>query len=177
MLASTPARVINLTSSAHQNSSVHLDNPNLSGIYTPPLGYAQSKTANILMTNYISRHYGPNGLQGLAVHPGCMRSGAQRYDPPGYVDQAMLARPDLKAVEKTLEQGAAPTVWAALSPALEGVGGVYIEECRIGHLSENPTLLEGGVRGYCFDEGLEEGLWRVSEEMVGLRKREEGSAI
>ncbi|KAM7190490.1 putative short-chain dehydrogenase [Rhypophila sp. PSN 637] len=57
------SRVVNLTSSAHRDSSIVWDDINLSepDAYEPYRAYGQSKTANIWTANYIDRVYGPKG--------------------------------------------------------------------------------------------------------------------
>jgi len=85
LASSTPAlnsRVVNVSSGSQQRSPINFSNPNLRGIYTPKLGYAQSKTANILMANQISNLYSCSGLHGLSIQPGIIVSRAQRYDDP-----------------------------------------------------------------------------------------------
>ena len=148
---------------------MNFDNLNLIGIYQPRLAYAQSKTANILMSNQIENVYGVQGLHGLAVHPGCIRTRAQRYDDPAEVDAQIRGNPELLKVEKTVEQGAATTVWAAIGQVWEGKGGKYLEDMREGHETENVTLINGGYRNFAFDEQAEKRLWGVSCEMVGER--------
>jgi hypothetical protein len=81
--------------------------------------------------------------------------------------EALMARaPSGQALEfKSLEQGAATTVWAATSPALSGRGGIYLEDCQIARASKG----EGGagVESYAVDPKLAERLWQLSEELVG----------
>lgn len=36
---------------------------------------------------------------------------------------------------KTLEQGASTSVWAAVAPELDGVGGKYLENCQVSKIS------------------------------------------
>lgn len=108
--SSTPefnSRVTNVTSGAHRNGPLNFENLNQTGNYNPRFGYAQSKTANILMANQIERLYGQQGLHGLSVSPGVIRSGAQRYDDPKELERRL---PELKMALKNAAQGAATTV-------------------------------------------------------------------
>jgi NAD(P)-dependent dehydrogenase (short-subunit alcohol dehydrogenase family) len=170
-----------VTSGAHRNGLLNFSNLNLDGIYTPRLGYAQSKTANILMANQIERLYGPQGVHGLSVNPGVFRSGAQRYDDPKELERRI---PELKNALKATAQGAATTVWAAVAKVLEGVGGKYLEDCREGkefalpemiegkkldgETERNWLILNGGYFPHAFDEEAEKKLWSVSCQMVGV---------
>ena len=182
--SSTPSfasRVVNVTSGSHRNGPMNFSNLNLNGIYDPRLGYAQSKTANILMANQIERLYGPQGVHGLSVSPGLIRSGAQRYDDPKEIERML---PKLKNALKTTAQGAATSVWAVISKTLEGRGALYLEDCREGkpfalpeqldgkpvdeETRRNWLALRGGYFPHAFDEDSEKKLWDVSCEMVGV---------
>jgi hypothetical protein len=64
---------------------------------------------------------------------------------------------------KTIEQGAATTVWAALVASDEEVGGRYCEDCHVAHVAESGGE---GVRPYALDVAKAEALWLKSETMV-----------
>ncbi|KAI1323403.1 putative short-chain dehydrogenase [Xylariaceae sp. FL0255] len=173
LASSTPtfhSRVVNVTSGSHRGSQVNFENPNLDSIYAPRLAYSQSKTANILMANEIERRFGPRGLHGLSVHPGCIITGLQVHDlpTPEEKEKLLAANPVLAKVMKSTTQGAATQVWAAVAKVWEGKGGVYLEECRLGHQSEEPDLENGGVKAYCFDQDAQQKLWDLSCRMVGV---------
>jgi NAD(P)-dependent dehydrogenase (short-subunit alcohol dehydrogenase family) len=168
LASSTPAfnsRVVNVSSGSHRRSPVVFSNLNLKGIYTPEIGYAQSKTANILMANQIERLYGAQGLHGLSLCPGAIISGAQRYDDPVRLKARL---PQIRPVLKNAAQGAATTVWAAVGKVWEGKGGKFLENCtESGVLQEGSDILTGGYAPHSFDEEAEKKLWQVSCEIVG----------
>ena len=69
---------------------------------------------------------------------------------------------------KSVEQGASTTVWAAVAPELEGVGGKYLEDCRISKLS-TPEKIETEHCGYLeyavnLDNALK--LWDLSLKWI-----------
>ena len=69
---------------------------------------------------------------------------------------------------KTVEQGASTSVWAAVAPELEGVGGTYLEDCQISKLS-TPELIFKEFFGYTeyavnLDNALK--LWNLSTEWI-----------
>jgi hypothetical protein len=66
---------------------------------------------------------------------------------------------------KSPEQGAATSIWAAVSRDLEGVGGRYLEDCSIAKpwSSESPF---SGVMPYALDAEHARRLWSVSEELI-----------
>ncbi|KAI1124438.1 putative short-chain dehydrogenase [Nemania abortiva] len=175
LASSTPSfnsRVINVTSGAHRGSKINFDNPNLEGIYNPRLAYSQSKTANILMANQIERLYGPLGVHGLSVHPGCIDTNLQKHDlrTQEERDNYIRGRPVLQKVLKSTAQGAATQVWAAVAKVWEGQGAVYLEECRKGHECEEPDMLNGGYKAYIFDKEAEEKSWEMSCQLVGANE-------
>jgi NAD(P)-dependent dehydrogenase (short-subunit alcohol dehydrogenase family) len=127
--SSTPkfqSRVINVASVLHHYSTVHLDDLHLEahqssaeghGMWVPV--YGQSKTANIWMANEIERRYASLGVHGLSVHPGFIKTSILRHLDAEIVSKFEAYGPVLKSTE----QGAATTVWAAVSPQWEGKGG------------------------------------------------------
>lgn len=69
---------------------------------------------------------------------------------------------------KTAQQGAATQVWAATSAQLEGLGGVYCEDCDIAVLDESEPPSFVGVRPHAVDAAQAERLWALSAELTGL---------
>ena len=72
-----------------------------------------------------------------AAAPGAIQTSLMRHTPHqelaerGWLDSAGN-RVDGPGPEwRTVEQGAATTVWAAVAPELEGVGGKYLDNCAI----------------------------------------------
>ncbi|KUJ21903.1 short-chain dehydrogenase [Mollisia scopiformis] len=161
------SRVINVSSGSHRRGPIHFDNLNLDGIYTPRLGYAQSKTANILMANEIERLYGSQGLHGFSISPGLIKSRAQRHDDPK--DLAAIL-PTIKDLLKDPAQGAATTVWGAVAKVLEGKGAMYLEDCAEAVDAPDQDMMRGGYAPFAFDEEAEKKLWKVSCEMVGVEE-------
>ncbi|KAI9727407.1 MAG: hypothetical protein M1834_008413 [Cirrosporium novae-zelandiae] len=170
LASSTPefaSRVVNVSSGAHSKSAIHFENLNLEGIYTPALGYAQSKTANILMANEVERLYGSKGIHGLSVHPGGIRSGAQRHDDPAIIREQLQDQKLMKILKNTA-QGAATTVWAAVGKVWEGKGGKYLENMREGVEVETADIYSGGYKSFAFDQEAQRKLWEVSCKLVGV---------
>ena len=159
--------MINVSSGSHRRSNIHFDNLNLKGIYTPDIGYAQSKTANILMANQIERLYGSKGVHGLSLCPGGIRSGAQRYDDPERLKAALKS---IGHIVKNTEQGAATTVWAAVGKVWEGKGGKFLQDCAEGRPNTDGERHSAGYASYAFDEEAEKKLWEMSSDLVGLSK-------
>ena len=67
---------------------------------------------------------------------------------------------------KTIPQGAATSVWAAIVAPADLVGGLYCEDCHVAEPQESADI-RAGVRAYALDPERAKALWAKSEEMVG----------
>jgi NAD(P)-dependent dehydrogenase (short-subunit alcohol dehydrogenase family) len=171
LASSTPAfnsRVVNLTSVGHRPSGIHFGNYNLDGEYDRWVSYGQAKTANIYMTNSIERHYGGQGLHGLAVHPGGISTDLKRHLPDDFIKQ-FEDQSEFQKYMKSTEQGAATTVLAAVAKGYEGKGAVYMENCGEWGPAKGTSMMDYGFAPHAFDAESEERLWRESNEMVGVK--------
>jgi len=164
------SRVVALTSCGHRISPEHLDNLTLEGKYDPWVSYGQSKTANIHMANHIERLYSSRGLHALSVHPGGIMTELSRH-----MDASAVAgweKPETVAIMKSVEQGAATSVWAAVAKVFEGNGGKYLEDCSVAE-PVRPELMydltKPGYAPHAYDEERERKLWEVSCELVGVK--------
>jgi hypothetical protein len=66
---------------------------------------------------------------------------------------------------KSIPQGAATSVWAAVVAAADDVGGRYCEDCHVAQVVDDDGL--AGVRPYAIDPERARALWALSESMVG----------
>jgi NAD(P)-dependent dehydrogenase (short-subunit alcohol dehydrogenase family) len=177
-LLRTGSRLINLASAGHRFSNVDLDDPNFERTpYEPFLAYGRSKTANILFAVAFERRHRGRGVRAAAVHPGVIQTELGRHMDPAHlkamIEQIAKER-DAEGKEpfhwKTVPQGAATSVWAAVVAAAEEIGGKYCENCHVGQVVADSAAISAvseGVRGYALDPGNAERLWKKSEEMVG----------
>ena len=69
---------------------------------------------------------------------------------------------------KTPEQGAATSVWCATNPQLDGLGGVYCENCDIALAVPADSTADFGVRPWAIDPEPADRLWRLSERLTGV---------
>jgi NAD(P)-dependent dehydrogenase (short-subunit alcohol dehydrogenase family) len=171
-------RLVNLASAGHRFSNVNLDDPNFDRTpYDPFLAYGRSKTANILFAVAFDQRYRARGIRAAAVHPGVIQTELGRHMDPAMV-KAMMDRLEKQlAAEgktsfpwKTIPQGAATSIWAAVVAPANEIGGKYCENCHAGQvvpedIAINPT--SEGVRAYALDPNAAKALWKKSEEMVG----------
>ena len=85
----------------------------------------------------------------------------RHYDPTELA--AVVERARAVGSFKTIEQGAATTIFAATSPLLAGRGGVYCENCDIAQIT---TEGDTGVRPYAVDPELAARLWAWTERWI-----------
>jgi len=159
------ARVIALSSRGHMRSAFDFDDPSFERRpYDKMVAYGQSKTANVLFAVELDRRYQGDGIRAFALHPGAiLETGlARHYDPKEL--EAVVERARRVGSFKTIEQGAATTIFCATSPLLEGRGGVYCENCDIARVT---TEGDTGVRPYAVDPELARRLWTWTERYVG----------
>jgi NAD(P)-dependent dehydrogenase (short-subunit alcohol dehydrogenase family) len=171
-------RLINLSSAGHRYSNVDLEDPNFERTpYEPFVAYGRSKTANILFAVAFDKRHRDRGVRAAAVHPGGIQTELSRYVDPGRlekiveeINQQLTAEGKPAFKLKTVPQGAATSVWAAVVAPADEVGGRYCENCHVGKTVPDDatiTAVSEGVRGYALDAKTAEALWKKSEEMVG----------
>jgi len=120
LVASAPARIVNVTSSAQAIGDIHLDDLQFERRYRGQAAYNQSKLANVLFTYELARRLEGTGVTVNCGAPGVTRTNFGRDD-SGPVMRLLtpLARPFMR----TPEQGAITAVSLASSPEVEGVTG------------------------------------------------------
>jgi NAD(P)-dependent dehydrogenase (short-subunit alcohol dehydrogenase family) len=153
------ARIVSVSSSAHQYSPVVFDDVHYSfRVYDPLAAYGQSKTANILFAVEAARRWAADGITANALMPGAIPTNLQRHL------GGMKTREEWR---KTPEQGAATSVMLAVSPILEGVGGRYFTDCNEAEIVTERQLDMSGVAPYALDPDNAGRLWDASLQMIG----------
>ncbi|HEX8415912.1 MAG TPA: hypothetical protein VF637_18820 [Sphingomicrobium sp.] len=66
---------------------------------------------------------------------------------------------------KTVEQGAATPVWAAMVADGDLIGGHYCENCAVAPIADGDGFRDG-VRSYAVDARSAQALWQLSEKFV-----------
>jgi NAD(P)-dependent dehydrogenase (short-subunit alcohol dehydrogenase family) len=171
-------RLINLSSSGHRYSNVDLEDPNFARTpYEPFVAYGRSKTANILFAVAFDQRHRSRGVRAAAVHPGGIQTELGRYVEARRfeklleeINQQLAAQGKEPFQWKSIPQGAATSVWAAVVAPADNVGGQYCENCHVGQVVADDVAISPiseGVRRYALDAKNAEALWKKSEEMVG----------
>lgn len=155
IVASAPARIVNVASTAHRYPRGGLDFDDLQSTrgYGAMRAYGRSKLANILFTRELARRLAGSGVTVNALHPGAVGTGFGTNN--GTLARALmwLGRPFLR----TPEQGARTSVHLCLSPDVDGMTGRYYANER----EATPN------RSAC-DDAAAARLWEISAGLTGL---------
>lgn len=158
------ARVVALSSRGHVRAAFDFEDPNFEHRpYDKMVAYGQSKTANVLFAVEADRRYQSDHIRAFAVHPGAILETelARNYDPEEL--KVVVERARQVGSFKTIEQGAATSIFCATSPLLDGIGGVYCENCDVAAIKSEGI---DGVRPYAIDPDIARRLWTWSERWI-----------
>lgn len=153
LLASAPARVVNVSSEAHRWGSIHFDDLMGEAAYDGWKAYAQSKLANVLFTYELARRLDGTGVTANCLHPGLVGTAFASRGPALIRILSRLARPLLRSPAN----GAATSVYLASAPDVARVTGQYFAGRRARRSSQAS-----------YDRALAARLWGVSERLVGF---------
>jgi len=173
------ARVVALSSRGHARGGVDFSDPNFNKRpYDKWAAYGQSKSANSLFAVELDKRGQKDGVRAFAVHPGGILTDLLKYMTDEelsaygiYRENGVPKIPDATKVPerfKTMEEGAATTIWCAVSPKLKGKGGVYCEDCDIAAMVPANSKLNSGVRPWAVDRAAAEELWSLSEKLTSV---------
>lgn len=152
--ASAPARIINVSSDAHQYDTMNFDDLSFQRSYAGMKAYARSKLANVLFTYELSRRLAGTGVTVNAVHPGHVATDIWRTNFP-FVGPLLKWVMGLFAL--TPEEGADNSIYLASSPEVEGVTGKYFVKREA--VPSSPVS---------YDEQVARRLWEISEQLVAM---------
>lgn len=163
-------RVVTVSSSGHRLSDIRWDDPHFTnGTYDKWEAYGQSKTANVLFTVRLDTLAREAGVRAFSLHPGEILTELVRH----LTREEMIERGWIDADGRvsdsfrTPQEGAATQVWAATSPQLDGLGGLYCEDCEIAGLAPAEGE-QGGVQAYAIDPESAARLWALSADLTGV---------
>ncbi|WP_242129489.1 SDR family NAD(P)-dependent oxidoreductase [Sphingobium sp. Sx8-8] len=168
-LSAQGARIVMLSSAAHKGKRIDFSDLQWRARERNDLAaYGESKTANILFAMEATRQWSGRGIFANAVLPGSVLTGLQRYHGEELKRQIGFILPDGKPnpVMKTVEQGAATTLWACCAAELEGRGGLVLEDCALAIPTGPDTHPWNGYDPTVMVPADAEELWRVSERLV-----------
>jgi NAD(P)-dependent dehydrogenase (short-subunit alcohol dehydrogenase family) len=149
-------RVVVVSSAAHTRAppeGISFDDLGAERSYSPWTAYGQSKLANVLFAKALARRFAGTRRTANALHPGVIYTNLGRHM-PGFANLVFgLAAP---LVLKSVAQGAATQVWAAVHPAAGSLSGAYLADCNV-----------ATPRADADDPALAARLWAATEEIAG----------
>jgi len=151
LLASAPARIVNVSSDAHKGGSINFDDLMSEKKYSAFGVYSMSKLANVMFTYELARRLEDSGVTANALHPGFVASNFGRSN--GGMWGALM--PVLQLFAISPEKGAETTIHLAMSPEVQGVTGKYF-------VKKQPAKSSAAS----YDEAAQRRLWDVSEQLV-----------
>jgi NAD(P)-dependent dehydrogenase (short-subunit alcohol dehydrogenase family) len=154
LVASAPARIVNVASEAHRGAKIEFDDLMGARRYNGLTAYNRSKLCNILFTRELARRLDGTGVTANCLHPGFV---ASRIGD----NNETLVRLGF-AIAKRLfgispQRGAETSVYLATSPEVAGKSGGYYEKC---------ALATPSARAY--DDAAALRLWRESARITDI---------
>ncbi|MBD2784457.1 SDR family NAD(P)-dependent oxidoreductase [Xenorhabdus sp. DI] len=164
-------RVVCVSSAGHHNSPIRWDDIHFTQGYDKWAAYGQSKTANVLFALQLDIYGQGRDIRAFSLHPGKIFTPLQRHltneemANEGWMDKN--GNP-IDPTFKSPAQGAATEVWAATSPALKGLGGLYCEDCNVTALASEYAEPFIGVCEYAVDPAEALKLWNFTANLTGV---------
>ena len=169
---------VNVSSGAQRFGEIRWDDLHFVQGYASNRAYAQSKRANVLFAVELDRRHAKDGIRAYAVHPGVVvgtalnsAAGPDALRAMGLIDEAGRPIVDPERGKKTPQQGASTLVFAATSPLLSEISGVYLKDNDISPLDDEQRPLTAdsipsAVTSSSIDPKSAQRLWEVSEQLL-----------
>lgn len=176
--AANGARIVNVSSGAQRFGHIRWDDPNFATGYDPMQSYTQAKKANVLFAVELDRRWGSENIHAYSVHPGVVvgtalnsSAGPDSLRRQGLIDEAGNPIIDPARGKKTPAQGASTTVFAATSPLLASIGGVYLKDNDVSALDDTQQALTADripteATTSSIDPESAKRLWELSEKLL-----------
>jgi WW domain-containing oxidoreductase len=148
-------RIVMVSSDAHNGAppeGIQFDNLTGEREYGAWANYGQSKLANLLFANHLTKRLEGTGKTANSLHPGVIHTNLSRSMNPIARGALAIAGP---LVLKSIAEGAATQCYLAVHPNVEGVTGEYFSDCNVGKSSSRGRDAEMAAK-----------LWEVSENIV-----------
>ncbi|XP_056306925.1 retinol dehydrogenase 12, like [Danio aesculapii] len=150
---SAPARIVNVSSTAHQWGTINLEDINSEKNYDKQRAYCQSKLANVLFTRSLAKRLEGTGVTAYSLHPGVVQTDLWRH----------LSKPQqfamwfTKPFTKTSVQGAQTSIYCAVDPELQTESGKYYSDCAPAKAAKA-----------AMDDEVAQRLWELSCKMLNI---------
>ena len=169
------SRVVTLSSLGHRARNLDPADlpppvPKETTTQSSPQLYTDSKLETLWMANEAERRLSSKGIHSMSVSPGSIETPLTASSGGWEGIRAMMADAveDFDRLTKNLEQGAATTVWGAISKDMEGRGGVYLDDVQIASPAKEGTpAFTHGYAPHAYDEASERALWELADGLIG----------
>lgn len=152
--ASNAARVVNVSSVAHENGNIDFANLQGEKKYSGWTAYCQSKLANVLFTYELARKLSKTKITVNALHPGVVGTnfGTNNKGLMGKLIQLYL---NIFSISD--KEGAETSIYLASSTEVQAVTGKYFIKKK-----------QRNSKPISYDEQLAKKLWDISKELTKL---------
>jgi NAD(P)-dependent dehydrogenase (short-subunit alcohol dehydrogenase family) len=154
IVASAPARIVNVASEAHRKGNLDFEDLQCSYDYKGVQAYQRSKLCNILFTRELARRLSGSGVTANSLHPGFVASSFGDNNHGPFRLAFGLAK---RFVAIPVERGAETPVYVASSQEIQEVTGRYFDKCR-----------ERAPNAAAQDDRAAHRLWQESLSLAGL---------
>ncbi|XP_055858577.1 retinol dehydrogenase 12 [Episyrphus balteatus] len=161
---SAPSRIVVVSSAIYIFGKINKEDLNWEKSYSKWGAYSQSKLANILFTRKLNEMLHGTQVTVNCCHPGVVKTELSRHIISGRTKS--LLRPVTRFFFKSPKAGAQTSIRLALDPDLEKSSGAYYFDtikCPVLPKAKNKEMADY--------------LWKISEEMVGLRPKEQMTVV
>jgi NAD(P)-dependent dehydrogenase (short-subunit alcohol dehydrogenase family) len=152
--ASTPARIINVSSDAHRFTGMNFKQLHNPSRYQGLIVYSRSKLANVLFTYALAEQLKDRNITVNALHPGVIASNFAA----GGSDVFAFIIESVRRFMITPEQGAQTSIYLASSPEVAQTTGKYFEKSK-----------ERRSSAASYDRASQQQLWQLSEELIAAK--------
>ncbi|HUZ72563.1 MAG TPA: SDR family oxidoreductase [Stellaceae bacterium] len=153
LVASAPARIVNVASTAHRGAALDFDDLQMARHYDGWTAYRRSKLCNILFTRALARRLAGSGVTANALHPGFV---ASRFGDNNDGLLRLVLSLGKRFVAISAAAGAETPVHLAAAPEVADVSGLYFDKCRAA--TPSPAAQ---------DDRAAERLWQESTRLAG----------
>lgn len=167
-IKATPnARVVNISSGAHQWGSMDFDNLMFADGkgYSAMSSYGRSKLANLLFTYELQRRFEAANINAIAVaaHPGGSNTNLGNHLTGGLMGKIMM--PIMSRMMQSAAMGALPTLRAAIDADVKG--NDYFGPKGFMEMTGYPVKVKSN--GASHNSADQQKLWQASEQLTGVQ--------